>query len=61
MYRDFPAGTTTDDLLRGAEAFANLGVSTLVTGAVGPDPAAWLESTFGPAIERLHAIEPARL
>ena len=60
-YRDFPAGTTTDDLLRGAEAFANLGVSTLVTGAVGPDPAAWLESTFGPAVERLHAIEPARL
>jgi alkanesulfonate monooxygenase SsuD/methylene tetrahydromethanopterin reductase-like flavin-dependent oxidoreductase (luciferase family) len=61
MYRDFPAGTTTDDLLRGAEAFAKLGVSTLVTGAVGPDPAAWLESTFGPAVERLHAIEPARL
>src|SRR5689334_15804954 len=60
MYRDFPAGTTTDDLLRGAEAFANIGVSTLVTGAVGPDPAAWLESTFGPVIERLHDIEPVR-
>jgi alkanesulfonate monooxygenase SsuD/methylene tetrahydromethanopterin reductase-like flavin-dependent oxidoreductase (luciferase family) len=60
MYRDFPAGTTTDELLRGAEAFADIGVSTLVTGAVGPDPAAWLESTFAPAIERLHAIEPAR-
>jgi len=61
MYRDFPADATTDDLLRGAEAFADLGVSTLITGAVGPDPAAWLESTFGPAIDRLHAIEPARL
>jgi F420-dependent oxidoreductase-like protein len=57
-YRDFPVGTTTDDLLRGAEAFADLGVSTLVTGAVGPDPAGWLESMFGPAIERLREIEP---
>ena len=38
MYRDFPPDTTTDDLLRGAEAFANIGVSTLVTGAVGDDP-----------------------
>jgi F420-dependent oxidoreductase-like protein len=61
MYREFPADTTVDDLLRGAEAFADIGVSTLVTGAVGPDPAGWLESTFGPAIERIHAIEPARL
>ena len=59
MYRDFPPGTTTDDLVRGAEAFADLGVSTLVTGAVGPDPAGWLESMFGPAIERLREIEPA--
>src|SRR3954452_14688925 len=34
-YRDFPPGTTTDALLRGAEALADVGVSTLVTGAVG--------------------------
>src|SRR4051794_4831637 len=59
MYREFPPGTTTDDLLRGAEAFAAMGVSTLVTGAVSDDPAGWLESTFGPGIERLHAIEAA--
>jgi alkanesulfonate monooxygenase SsuD/methylene tetrahydromethanopterin reductase-like flavin-dependent oxidoreductase (luciferase family) len=59
-YRDFPAGTTTDDVLRGAEAFADLGVSTLVTGAVGPDPAGWLETMFGPAIDRLREIEPKR-
>ena len=52
---------TTDDIVRGAEAFANIGVSTVVTGAVSDDPAGWLEAKFGPAIERIAAIEPARL
>jgi hypothetical protein len=61
MYRDFPADATLDSLVRGAEAFAKVGVSTLVTGAVGDDPGGWLESTFGPAMERLAAIEPAAL
>jgi F420-dependent oxidoreductase-like protein len=60
MYRDIPAGATVDDVLRGAEALAAVGVSTVVTGAVGDDPAGWLESTFGPAMERLAAVEPAR-
>jgi hypothetical protein len=36
-------------------------VSAVVTGPVTDDPAGWLESTFGPAMERLHAIEPAPL
>jgi F420-dependent oxidoreductase-like protein len=58
-YRDLPADWTTDDVLRGAEALAAVGVDTLVTGAVGPDPAQWLESTFGPVVERLREIEPA--
>ena len=61
MYRDFPPDTSADDLLRGAEAFAQVGVSTLVTGAVGDRPAQWLESTFGPVMERLQAIEPVSL
>jgi F420-dependent oxidoreductase-like protein len=61
MYRDLPPGATTDDVLRGAEEFAKIGVSTLVTGAVGNDPGGWLESTFGPAMERLTDIQPARL
>ena len=61
MYRDMPADAGVDDVVRGAEAFAAIGVSTLVTGAVGHDPAGWLESTFGPAMDRLAAIEPARL
>jgi F420-dependent oxidoreductase-like protein len=61
LYTALPADATADDVLRGAEAFAKVGVSTLVTGAVGDDPAGWLESTFGPAMERLAGIEPARL
>jgi len=61
QYRDLSADATVDDVLRGAEAFAKLGVSTLITGPVTDDPARWLESTFGPAMDRLGAIEPARL
>ena len=61
MYRDLPADPTTDDVVRGAEAFAAIGVSTLVTSAVGDDPGGWLESTFGPAIDRIAAIETAPL
>jgi F420-dependent oxidoreductase-like protein len=60
-YRDLPAGHTDDDILRDAEAFAAIGVSTLVTGAVSDDPAGWLESTFGPVVDRIQEIEPAKL
>jgi F420-dependent oxidoreductase-like protein len=61
MFREFPPDTTGDDLVRAAEEFAAVGASTLVTGAVSDDPAGWLESTFGPVIDRIHEIEPARL
>ncbi len=61
MYRDIPAGATVDDIVRGAEALAKVGVATVVTGAVGNDPGGWLESTFGPAMDQLAAIEPAPL
>jgi F420-dependent oxidoreductase-like protein len=57
-YREIPPDWTADDVVRGAEALAAVGVSSLVTGAVGPDPAGWLESTFGPIVDRVHAIEP---
>ena len=60
LFRDLPPAPTADDVVQAAETLAKLGVSTLVTGAVGDDPGAWLESTFGPAMERLAAIEPAR-
>src|SRR3954453_22305795 len=61
MYRDIPSGASVADVIRGAEAFAEIGVSTLVTSPVGHDPASALESTFGPAIDRLAEIEPKRL
>jgi F420-dependent oxidoreductase-like protein len=61
MFGEVPADATVDDIVRGAEAWAKIGVSTVVTGAVGDDPAGRLESTFGPAMERLAAIEPTPL
>jgi F420-dependent oxidoreductase-like protein len=61
MYREFPGDATVDTIVQGAEEFAKIGVSTLVTGAMGDDPGAWLESTFGPAMERIAAIEPQPL
>jgi alkanesulfonate monooxygenase SsuD/methylene tetrahydromethanopterin reductase-like flavin-dependent oxidoreductase (luciferase family) len=60
-FRDLPADWSTDDLVRAAEALAAVGVSTLVTGAVSDDPAGWLELTFGPALDRIRAIEPSPL
>ena len=61
LFRDLPPDATVDDVLRAAEAFARVGVATVVTGAVGDDPAGWLESTFGPAMDGLAEIEPTPL
>ncbi|HVA74975.1 MAG TPA: LLM class F420-dependent oxidoreductase [Acidimicrobiales bacterium] len=61
MYRDLPPGAGVAEVVRGAEAFAGVGVSTLVTGAVGDDPGGWLESTFAPALDDLRAIKTAPL
>jgi len=61
MYRDLPPGATVAQVLRGAQDLADVGVSTLVTSSVGDDPAGWLETTFGPAMDDLAAIQPARL
>ncbi len=60
-FRDLPPDVTADDLLARAESYAAVGVSTVVTGPEGDDPAGSLEQRFGPVIERLAAIEPARL
>ena len=60
MFRNLPPSPSVDDVVRSAEAFGEVGVSTLVTGAIGDDPAGWLESTMGPAMDRLSAIEPKR-
>jgi F420-dependent oxidoreductase-like protein len=61
LYRELSRDATPDDVLRDAEAFAKVGVSTLITGPISDAPAAWLEATFGPAMDRLAAIEPAPL
>jgi len=61
LFRELSPDATTDDVLRGAEAFAKVGASSLVTGPISDDPARWLESTFGPAMDRLRAIQPAAL
>ena len=61
MYRDLAPGASADEVLRGAEAFAAVGVSTLVTGAVGDDPCGWLEATFGGVVDRLADVEPVPL
>jgi F420-dependent oxidoreductase-like protein len=61
MYRDLAPGASVDEVIHGAEAFAKIGVSTVVTGAIGDDPGGWLETTFGPAMEQLHALEPTPL
>ena len=50
---------SVDDVVRTAEELAHVGVSTMVTSAIGTDPAAWLESTFPPAMEQLAGIEPS--
>jgi F420-dependent oxidoreductase-like protein len=55
---NLPSAPTADEVLRTAEAFAELGVSTLMASAVGDDPAGWLESTFEPVMERLDGIQP---
>jgi F420-dependent oxidoreductase-like protein len=60
MLRDVDEGDV-DGVLQRAEALAAVGVSTAVTGAVGDDPGRWLETTFGPAMDRLADIEPARI
>jgi F420-dependent oxidoreductase-like protein len=61
MFRNLPANPSVDDIVRAAEAYAAVGVSTLVLAPVGDQPATTLEETFGPAIERLREIEPKRL
>jgi len=61
MLRDLPPGAGAGEVVQRAEALAAVGVATAVTGAVGDDPAGWLEATFGPAMDQLAAIEPTPL
>jgi F420-dependent oxidoreductase-like protein len=46
-----------DMVVRQAESFAAVGVHTIMVGAVGNEPARWLEETIGPAVSRLNDVE----
>jgi F420-dependent oxidoreductase-like protein len=52
---------TTDDVVRSAEDLGKAGVATVIVSSAEKDPVERLESVFGPAIERIEAIEPAAL
>jgi F420-dependent oxidoreductase-like protein len=52
---------TVDDVVRVGEAYAAVGTATVMASAMGDDPAGKLESLFGPAVERLKAIQPQKL
>ena len=52
---------TADDVLRSAEGFAAIGVTTVMARAMGADPAGALETVYGPAMERLGRLQPRPL
>ena len=52
---------STDDVLKSAEAYAAVGVATVMGGAIGADPVGVLQSVYGPAVGRLAAIQPKPL
>jgi F420-dependent oxidoreductase-like protein len=47
-----------DDVVRNAEAYAAIGVGTVMTNATGPDPAGLLEKVYASAVKRLASIQP---
>jgi F420-dependent oxidoreductase-like protein len=56
MFREFPGGGSVDEVVSSAQQLAELGVTSLVTGAMTDDPGGWLEDTFGPAMDQIRAI-----
>jgi F420-dependent oxidoreductase-like protein len=56
MFRNFALDASADDVVGAAEAYAVVGVAPLIVGATGDDPAGWLETTFGPTIDRIHDL-----
>ena len=51
----------SDEILRRLEEFASVGVSTVMAGAVGANPAGHLTDRWAPVMQRIADIEPARL
>ncbi|MCL2394164.1 MAG: LLM class F420-dependent oxidoreductase [Acidimicrobiaceae bacterium] len=54
-----PDDATPDSIVAGAEALAKVGVSTVAARSIRPDPVAWLEEKWAPAIQELKDVEPA--
>jgi F420-dependent oxidoreductase-like protein len=49
--------TDAEAVVRQAEAFAAVGVHTVMVGAVGDEPARWLEETLAQAIPKLSQVQ----
>ena len=60
LFSNLPAEPSIDDVMRLAQEYAAVGVSTLIVGSTGDNPAAWLESTFAPTMDDLGDLEPNR-
>jgi len=56
-----PSDADPDTVVRQAESLAAVGVQTIMVGAVGQEPARWLEEIIGPAVRRINEVETARL
>jgi hypothetical protein len=56
LFRNFARFASAAAVVGGAVAYAVVGVDTLIVGATGHDPAGWLETTFGPTIDRIHDL-----
>jgi F420-dependent oxidoreductase-like protein len=52
---------TPDDVVEAGEAYAAVGVATVMASAMGVDPAGKLEALFAPAVGRLRGVEPKAL
>ncbi len=61
LFGNVPPDIDADGLVERAEGFAAVGVSTLMAGAVGPEPSRWLEEVLAPAMPQIAAIEPKGL
>lgn len=50
----------SDEVVRHAEAMASIGVDTVMARPIGPDPVAFLEKVWGPAVPKLAAVVPTK-